>query len=99
MRRSPRLSLVFGRGIFLFGLGALIRIVPFLVAVVAGDLGMALATRTSPTSRVGRVDTGCWGGLPSSLLSVSTTLLLLLLLPSLLVGSLAVFGTRGVWAL
>ena len=72
---------------------------PLLIAVVAGDLGTALAMRTSPTSRVGYVNTGCWDGLPPSLLSVSTMLLLLLLLPSLLVGSLAIFGTLGVWAL
>ena len=70
---------------------------PLLIAVVAGDLGRILATETSPTGGARRVDTGDGGRALSTLLSISTTLLPLLLLPSLLIGGLAILGPRGIW--
>ena len=70
---------------------------PFLVVVVASDLGRILATGTSPTRVTKRIDSGDGGRVLSLLLSISMTLLLLLLLPSLPIGGLAILEPREIW--
>ena len=69
----------------------------FFVAVIAGNQGWVFAPRMSFGAR--RVDTSGGGKVLASLLSVSATLLLLLLLPSFLVGGIVVFRSRGIWGL
>ena len=68
------------------------------VAVVTGNQGGIFATRRSSIGNgVGRVNTSRWGGVLASLLSISATLFLFLLLLSLLVRALVMFGTQGMW--
>ena len=69
----------------------------FLFAVEAGDLGKILAIGTSHTSGARRVNTDDGGRALSTLLSISMTLFPLLLLPSLFIKSLAIFGPQRIW--
>ena len=68
-----------------------------LVAVVAGNQGGVFTPRMSLGAR--RIDTGGGGRVLAGLLSVSATLFFLLLLPSFLVGGIAVFRPQGMWGL
>lgn len=71
----------------------------FLIAVVTSNLRAVLITKMSSSSRVGQVNSSCWGGFSAYMLNISTTLLLLLLLFGLLIGSFAVFEAQEMQAL
>ena len=92
---DPKLTRL-GFGVYL-RFGMVSRVVSLLITIVAVDLERIIATETSPTGGARRVDTGDGSRALFTLLSISTTLLPLLLLPSLFTGALAILGPRGIW--
>ena len=85
-----------GFGVYL-RFGVVSQVVSLLITIVAGDLERIIAIETSPTSGARRADTSDGGRAFSTLLSISTTLLPLLHLPSLFTRVSAILGPRGIW--
>ena len=70
-----------------------------VTVVTCNQGGIFTIGRSSAGGGAGRINTSGWGGVLASLLSISPMLFFFLLLPSLLVRGLAMFGPRGMWGL
>lgn len=77
----------------------MVYIVTLLIAVVANNQGRVFVLKMSLVSSARRIDIGGKNKIFASLLSICTTLLLLFLLLSFFVESVAVFGLQEIWGL